>query len=233
MNVIGIRFKKTGKVHYYDPLKFGFRIGDYVIANTQYGEEIGRVVRMKDSEEIELEANEKIEPITKPATKQDMVIKKKNEEKAQIALDKCGEIIKKYNLKMKLLGADYTFDCSKLIIYFASEDRIDFRELVKELASEFKVRIELRQVGARDQIKSYPNLGICGKEVCCRTFLPDFEPVTIKMAKEQGLQINMPKLSGACARLMCCIKYEQETYEEKLGKLPKIGTRVNTPDGTR
>lgn len=222
MNVIGVRFKKTGKVQYYDPLKFGFRIGDYIIANTQYGEQIGRVVKIKDSADIESNEDEKITPIIKPATKQDMETKKKNEEKSKVAMERCKEIIKRYGLKMKILEAEYTFDATKLIIYFASEERIDFRELVKDLASEFKVRIELRQVGARDELKSYQNLGICGKEVCCRTFLPDFEPVTIKMAKEQGLQINMPKLSGACSRLMCCIKYEQEVYEEKLGKLPKV-----------
>lgn len=222
--VIGVRFKKTGKLYYFDPMHFGFRIGDSVIANTERGEELGRVVKILDKDEVN--AENQIEKIIKPATKKDLEIFKENDIKAKEALDFCKSESKKMGLNMKLLTAEYTFDSSKLIFYFTSEDRIDFRELVKILAQKYKARIELRQIGPRDEVKSYPNLGMCGKEVCCRTFLQDFEPVTIKMAKEQGLQINMSKLSGACGKLMCCLKYEEDAYKENLDKLPKIGEIV-------
>lgn len=224
-NVIGVRFKKTGKLYYFDPLHFGFRLGDNIIASTERGEELGRVVKVLKPDEVGKDIQ--IDKIIKPATKRDLEIFKENEEKASEALKFCKEEVKKLNLNMKLLCADYTFDLSKLTIYFVAEDRVDFRELVRTLASKYKARIELRQIGPRDEIKSYPNLGMCGKEVCCRTHLQDFEPVTIKMAKEQGLQINMAKLSGACGKLMCCLKYEEEAYKENLKKLPKIGEFVS------
>lgn len=223
--IIGVRFKKTGRLSYYNPLNFGFRIGDSIIANTSRGEEIGRVVKIIDKDQLKEGTN--VEDIIKPATKKDLCIAKENEIKANDALDFCKKEAKKLNLNMKLLLAEYTFDLSKLTIYFVSEERVDFRELVKTMALEFRVRIELRQIGPRDEIKVYPNLGMCGKEVCCRTFLEDFETVTIKMAKEQGLQINMSKLSGACGKLMCCLKYEEEAYKENLKKLPKVGEIVN------
>lgn len=223
-NIIGVRFKKTGKLCYFNPLKFGFRLGDNIIANTERGEEIGRVVKLLKKED--LPKNATVSDIIKPATKKDMEIYRDNQEKANGALSYCKEEAKKLGLKMKFLAAEYTFDTSKLIFYFVAEDRVDFRELVKLLAAKYKSRIELRQIGPRDEVKSYPNLGMCGIEVCCRTFLQDFEPVTIKMAKEQGLQINMSKLSGACGKLMCCLKYEEEAYRENLGKLPKIGEIV-------
>lgn len=223
-NLIGVRFKKTGKLTYYNPMQFGFRIGDNVIATTSKGEEIGRVVKIIDKEQ--LPDNIEVENIIKPATKKDLLIAKENEEKAEEALKFCKQTAIKLNLNMKLLFAEYTFDLSKLTIYFVAEERIDFRELVKIIASEYRARIELRQIGPRDEIKIYPNLGICGKEVCCRTFLEDFESVTIKMAKEQGLQINMSKLSGACGKLMCCLKYEEEAYKENLKLLPKVGDFV-------
>ncbi|MCX8075279.1 MAG: stage 0 sporulation protein [Clostridia bacterium] len=222
--ILGVRFKKTGKLCYFNPLKFGFRIGDMIIANTERGEEIGRVVKIIDKEQISKDIV--VQDIIKPATKNDLLIQKENERMAVKAADFCKEQAKKLNLNMKVLMAEYTFDGSKLTIYFSSEERVDFRELVKLLATEFRVRIDLRQVGPRDEIKSYPNLGMCGKEVCCRTHLQDFEPVTIKMAKEQGLQINMAKLSGACGRLMCCLKYEEEIYKENLKKLPRVGEFV-------
>ena len=211
--ILGVRFQKTGTLHYMDPLNYGFRIGDL------RGVEIGRVVSIKNKEE--LEKNVEIEKIIKPATKYDVQKQKEHEENAKEAVLNCKKIANELNLNMKIIHAEYTFDGSKLIFYFSSEDRVDFRELVKRLAAEYKIRIELRQVGPRDEIKMYPNLGMCGKEVCCRTFLPDFESVTIKMAKEQGVQINMSKISGACGRLMCCLKYEQDTYKENMKDLPK------------
>ena len=222
--IIGVRFKKTGKLVYLDPLKFSFKIGDLVVANTERGEEIGRVVKIVDKDTMPPEIQ--IEKIIKPATKKDLEVQKENEERAKEALEFCKKEAKKLNLEMKLLAAEYTFDTSKLTFYFSAEDRVDFRDLVKILASNYKSRIELRQIGPRDEVKMYPNLGICGKETCCRSFLQDFEPVTIKMAKDQGLQINMPKLSGSCGKLMCCLRYEQEAYKENLSKLPKIGELV-------
>lgn len=222
--IIGVRFKKTGRLVYLDPLKFGFRIGDSIIANTERGEEVGRVVKIVDKDTVSSDI--KVDKIIKPATRKDLEIQKQNEEKANEALEFCRKEAKKLNLDMKLLAADYTFDTSKLTFYFTAEDRVDFRDLVKTLASNYKSRIELRQIGPRDEVKMHPNLGICGKEVCCRSYLQDFEPVTIKMAKDQGLQINMPKLSGACGKLMCCLRYEQEAYKENLEKLPKMGEIV-------
>ena len=226
--ILGVRFQKTGTLHYMDPLDFGFRVGDLVIANSKRGVEIGRVVSIKSPEEID--KNITIEKIIKPATKYDVQKQKDHEEDAKRAIKKCKELANKLKLNMKVISAEYTFDGSKLIFHFASEDRVDFRELVKELAAEYRIRIELRQVGARDEIKMYPNLGMCGKEVCCRTFLPDFESVTIKMAKEQGLQINMSKISGACGRLMCCLKYEQDVYKENMKDLPKHNEMVKYND---
>lgn len=222
--ILAVRFKKTGKLAYFDPLHFGFRIGDSIIANTERGEELGRVVKLLNANEVPKDI--KIDKIIKPATKKDLAIFKENQIKADEALEFCKSQIKELKLNMKALCAEYTFDLTKLTIYFVSEERVDFRELVKYLASRYKSRIELRQIGPRDEIKVYPNLGVCGKEVCCRTYLQDFEPVTIKNAKEQGLQINMAKLSGACGKLKCCLKYEEETYKENLRKLPKVGAKV-------
>jgi len=222
--VLGVRFQKTGSLYYMDPLEYGFRVGDLVIANSKRGVEIGRVVSIKNRDE--LDKNISIEKIIKPATKYDIEKQKQQVEDSKIAVDKCKEIANELGLNMKIISAEYTFDGTKLIFHFSSDDRVDFRELVKKLAAEYKIRIELRQVGARDEIKMYPNLGMCGKEVCCRTFLPDFESVTIKMAKEQGLQINMSKISGACSRLMCCLKYEQDVYKENMKDLPKQNEMV-------
>ena len=226
--ILGVRFQKTGTLHYMDPLNFGFRVGDLVIANSKRGVEIGRVVSIKALEDID--KNVTIEKIIKPATKYDVEKQKEHEEDAKKAMQRCKQLANKLKLNMKIIGAEYTFDGSKLIFHFSSEDRVDFRELVKELAAQYRIRIELRQVGARDEIKMYPNLGMCGKEVCCRTFLPDFESVTIKMAKEQGLQINMSKISGACGRLMCCLKYEQDVYKENMKDLPKHNEIVKYND---
>lgn len=229
--VIGVRFKRTGKLFYFNPLDFGFRIGDNIIAETDRGEELGRVVKIVDKDIMP--KNVEIKNIIKPATKKDLENFKEIEQKAKEALDFCKQEVKNQNLNMKVLTAEYTFDMSKLTFYFVSEDRVDFRELVKILASKFKSRIELRQIGPRDEIKVYPNLGMCGKEVCCRTFLENFDPVTIKMAKEQGLQINMSKLSGACGKLMCCLRYEENVYKENLKKMPKVGQMVTKKDSSK
>lgn len=222
-NVVGIRFTKTGKLHYFYRQNLDLKIGDKVIANSERGEEIGRVVSLSPKGEI----NEKeISYIVRKVTKQDLEKEQNLKKEAEKVLENSKKLAKKYNLDMKFIHAEYTLDKSKLICYFVSEERVDFRELVRELANEYRVRIELRQVGPRDEIKVFDNIGTCGKEVCCRTFLEDFETVTIKMAKEQGLQINMPKLSGNCGRFKCCLKYEEETYKEKLEKLPKVNEMV-------
>ena len=222
--IIAVRFKKTGKMQYFDPLKYNFSLNDSVIAKTDRGEEIGRVVKILDKDSL----NSKIEvgKILRPAEKKDFEELKKREVKAREVVEFCKKEANKLNLDMKILTAEYILDGTKLTVYFSAEDRIDFRELVKSLASKYKTRIELRQIGPRDEIKSYPTLGMCGREVCCRTFLQDFDPVTIKMAKEQGLQINMSKLSGACGKLMCCLRYEEEAYKENLKYLPKVVSLV-------
>jgi len=225
--IIGVRFSKTGKLYYMDPLNFDVKVGDKVIANSERGQEIGRVVSLKTMDEFKkLDYNDKLEKIERVATKEDIEKQKILDEEAKEALVSCKKLAKKYNLDMKFIYTEYTLDKNKLICYFVSEDRVDFREIVRELANQYRVRIELRQVGPRDEVKAYPNVGTCGKEVCCRTFLPDFETVTIKMAKEQGLQINMQKLSGNCGRFKCCLKYEEEVYKEKLQNLPKVNEIV-------
>lgn len=222
--IIAVRFKKTGKMQYFDPLKYKFSINDSVIAKTERGEEIGRVVKILDKDKLSNKIE--INKILRPASKKDFEELKKREIKAKEVADFCRKEAKRLKLDMKILVAEYILDGTKLTVYFSAEDRIDFRELVKSLASKYKTRIELRQIGPRDEIKSYPTLGMCGREVCCRTFLQDFDPVTIKMAKEQGLQINMSKLSGACGKLMCCLRYEEEAYKENLKYLPKVGSFV-------
>lgn len=221
MKKVGIRFKRTGKLSFYTIGNDNINISDNVVADTEKGEEIGTVAKILDVED-----NEELPAIKRIATEDDFKIQKEMDEKAKEALNFCKEQSKKLGLDMKVLTAEYTLDGTKLTIYFVSEDRVDFRELVKIIASKYRARIELRQVGPRDEVKEYPTLGLCGKEVCCRTHLQDFDPVTIKMAKEQGLQINMAKLSGACGKLMCCLRYEEELYKENLKKLPKVGEIV-------
>lgn len=225
--ILGIRFTKTGKLCYMMPKDFLLKVGDLVVAESERGVEIGRIVSKQNLSDIEdkTEQNE-LKNIIRPANKEDIEKDKKLKVLAEDALKKFKEKIKKYELDMKAIQAVYMLDETKLIFYFTSEQRVDFRELVKELAYDFKTRIELRQVGARDEVKEYSSLGICGRELCCRTFLPDFESVTIKTAKEQGLQINMQKLSGSCGKLKCCIKYEEEAYKEKIKTLPKMNEMV-------
>lgn len=225
MKKIYVRFSKTGKLYTFEAPEEEVKVADYIVAEDSQGIAMGQIVKIDETEQEELNK------IIRIATEEDKEESKKNEELSEEAFKKCKEVVAKYKLDMKLIKAKYTLDKTKLTVYFVAEDRVDFRELVKELASIFKVRIELRQVGVRDEFKNCPAIGICGKEVCCRKFLSDLEPVTIKMAKEQGLQINMQKLTGSCGRLKCCLKYEQEVYEEKLKNLPKVGTKVETPNG--
>lgn len=226
-NVIGVRFAKTGKLYYMNPLDCEVKIGDKIVAMSERGQEIGRVVSIKTTDEFKkLDYKDDIIKVDRIATKQDIEKQKELDNEAKKALETCKKLAKKYKLDMKFIHAEYTLDKSKLTCYFVAEDRVDFREVVKELANEYRVRIELRQVGPRDEVKAFDNIGTCGKEVCCRTFLPDFETVTIKMAKEQGLQINMQKLSGNCGRFKCCLKYEEEVYKEKLKNLPKVNEMV-------
>lgn len=225
--ILGIRFTKTGKLCYMLPKDFLLKVGDLVVAESDRGVEIGRIVSKQNASELGEDVNKaELKSIIRPATKEDIEKEKRLKVEAQDALKIFKEKIKKYELDMKAIQVVYMLDESKLIFYFTSEQRVDFRELVKELAYEFRTRIELRQVGARDEVKEYQSLGICGRELCCRTFLPDFESVTIKTAKEQGLQINMQKLSGCCGKLKCCIKYEEEAYKEKLKTLPKLNETV-------
>ena len=226
-NVIGVRFAKTGKLYYMNPLNYEVKVGDKIVAMSERGQEIGRVVSIKTVDEFKkLDYKETVERIDRIATKQDIEKQKELDNEAKQALEMCKKLAKKYKLDMKFIHAEYTLDKTKLTCYFVAEDRVDFREVVKDLANEYRVRIELRQVGPRDEVKAFDNIGTCGKEVCCRTFLPDFETVTIKMAKEQGLQINMQKLSGNCGRFKCCLKYEEEVYKEKLKNLPKVNEMV-------
>lgn len=225
--IIGVRFAKTGKLYYMDPLEYDVRVGDKIVANSERGQEIGRVVTVKSIEEFnKVEYKDKVEKIERVATNEDIENQKKLDQEAKDALQVCKNLAKKYKLDMKFIHTEYTLDKAKLICYFVAEERIDFREIVRELANQYRVRIELRQVGPRDEVKAFANVGTCGKEVCCRSFLPDFETVTIKMAKEQGLQINMQKLSGNCGRFKCCLKYEEEVYKEKLKNLPKVNEMV-------
>ena len=226
-SVIGVRFAKTGKLYYMNPLNYEVKVGDRIVAMSERGQEIGRVVSIKSEDEFKkLDYKEEVIKVDRIATKQDIERQKGLDSEAKKALEMCKKLAKKYKLDMKFIHAEYTLDKSKLTCYFVAEERVDFREVVKDLANEYRVRIELRQVGPRDEVKAFDNIGTCGKEVCCRTFLPDFETVTIKMAKEQGLQINMQKLSGNCGRFKCCLKYEEEVYKEKLKNLPKVNEIV-------
>ncbi len=221
MKKVGIRFRRTGKLLYYLTSDDIVSIQDNVVCDTEKGEEIGIVAKVMEPED-----GETLPEVKRQATQKDHDNQIEMDNKAQEALKFCKEQAKKLELDMKVLTAEYTLDGTKLTIYFVSEDRVDFRELVKIIASKYRARIELRQIGPRDEVREYPTLGMCGKEVCCRTHIQNFEPVTIKMAKEQGLQINMSKLSGACGKLMCCLRYEEELYKENLKKLPKVGEIV-------
>ena len=226
--VVGIRFKEVGKVYYFDPDSMKFKKGDKAIVETARGVECGEVA-MENREVPEEEIVKPLKRIIRAATEADLKIVAENREKEKKAFDICEQKIRAHKLEMKLVDVEYTFDSSKILFYFTADGRVDFRELVKDLAGVF--RIELRQIGVRDESKMIGGFGICGRPFCCSSFLGDFQPVSIKMAKEQGLSLNPTKISGTCGRLMCCLKYEQEAYEHLLRHTPKIGAIVETREG--
>ncbi len=228
--IIGIRFKKTGKIYFFDPAEFNLKLGDSVIVETTMGKEIGKVVAVNRQID-EKKLKEPLRKILKVADKDDLKHQEENAKKEKEAFETCKKKIKEHKLDMELVEARYLFDNSKLIFYFISEGRIDFRDLVKDLASIYRTRIELRQIGVRDQIKRLGGNGICGRELCCCSFLNNFDTVSIKMAKEQNLSLNAAKVTGNCGRLMCCLNYEQNVYEDKMKKLPHPGATVKTEEG--
>lgn len=228
--IIGVRFKKPGKIYFFDPENMEIEKNDNVIVETAMGDEIGKVV-IADREIDESKMATPLKKVVRKATKEDLESQEKYKSKEPEAFKICKEKIKKYNLEMNLTDVEYKFDGSKILFYFTADGRIDFRDLVKDLASVFKTRIELRQIGVRDEVKRIGGNGICGRELCCCSFLDNFETVSIKMAKEQNIALNPSKISGNCGRLMCCLKYEQDVYSEKISKLPKVGSIVKTPSG--
>ena len=228
--VVGIRFKEVGKVYYFDPDGMQFKKGDRAVVETARGVECGEIAM----ENRELDDSEIVKPlkrIVRPADEIDLRAVRENREKEKKAFAICEEKIRAHHLDMKLVDVEYTFDGGKILFYFTADGRVDFRELVKDLAGVFRTRIELRQIGVRDESKMVGGFGMCGRPFCCSTFLGDFQPVSIKMAKEQGLSLNPVKISGTCGRLMCCLKYEQEAYEHLLRHTPKVGAVVETREG--
>ena len=230
--VIGVRFRPAGKIYFFAPGKLEIKTGDKVIVETARGVEFGSVVTgPKDVEDDKI--TPPLKPVIRVATEDDIKKEVKNKEKEKEAFEICLEKIKKHGLEMKLIDAEYTFDNNKVLFYFTADGRIDFRELVKDLAAVFKTRIELRQIGVRDETKILGGIGICGRPLCCHTYLSEFAPVSIKMAKEQNLSLNPSKISGVCGRLMCCLTNEEETYEELNSHLPSTGDFVTTPEGLK
>ncbi len=228
--VIGIKFKPAGKIYYFNPNDVQIDKGDYAVVETARGTEYGEAVtKIKFVSDEELVAP--LKPVIRKAGDEDRKIYLCNKEKAKEALEICEKNIAKHNLAMKLIDAEYTFDKTKIIFYFTADGRIDFRDLVKDLAAIFKIRIELRQIGVRDETKLFESLGPCGRAICCSKWMGDFNPVSIKMAKEQNLSLNPSKISGICGRLLCCLKYEHETYKEELKNMLPIGAKVKTEEG--
>jgi len=228
--IVGVRFKEAGKVYYFDPDQYTFKNGDQCIVETSRGVECGDVV-IGNREVEDGEVTAPLKKVIRPATEEDKQRVIENRQKEKKAYTVCRERIRRQSLEMTLVDVEYTFDRSKILFYFTAEGRVDFRDLVKELAGVFKTRIELRQIGVRDESKILGGLGICGREFCCHGFLSDFHPVNIKMAKEQGLSPNPLKISGPCGRLMCCLGYEQSTYEAYWKETPAVGSFVKTPEG--
>jgi cell fate regulator YaaT (PSP1 superfamily) len=231
VTVVGVRFKKAGKVYFFDPEGFQIEKGAQVLVETTRGIELGTVVL----ENKGIQTTDVVAPLKKViriATEEDQRKQEENKKKEKEAFDLCVKKIQKHNLDMKLVDVEYTFDNNKMLFYFTAEGRIDFRELVKDLASVFRTRIELRQIGVRDEAKILGGVGICGIVLCCKAYLGEFQPVSIKMAKEQGLSLNPSKISGVCGRLMCCLKYEQDAYEDALERVPRVGALVKTPHGS-
>ncbi|GMG95211.1 PSP1 domain-containing protein [Tepidimicrobium xylanilyticum] len=230
ITVVGVRFKKAGKIYYFDPDGLDINKDDYVVVETARGIEFGNVT-VGPKQVTEDEIVSPLKKVLRVAGEEDFIIHQNNKEKAKKAFKICQEKIEEHGLEMKLIDVEYTFDNNKVIFYFTADGRVDFRELVRDLAAIFKTRIELRQIGVRDEAKMIGGLGPCGKPICCATFLGEFEPVSIKMAKEQSLSLNPAKISGLCGRLMCCLKFEQDTYEKLLENMPAIGSIVLTPEG--
>jgi len=230
MEIIGVRFNRAGKVYYFSPKGEQFNTDDKVIVETVRGLEMGNVVfgnKVIDN----LSPDKPIKPVVRKATKDDVSKSEHFRSKEDAAFKTAAAKIAEHNLEMKLVDVEYTFDGSKILFYFTADGRVDFRELVRTLAGMFRTRIEFRQIGVRDESKHMGGYGICGRNLCCSSFLDDFHPVSVKMAKEQGLSLNPTKISGVCGRLMCCLQYEQETYEELLKVTPNVGSIVKTPDG--
>lgn len=229
VTVVGVRFKKAGKIYYFDPGDLPIKVGDKVIVETIRGIEFGEVVvGIKEVPEEEIVAP--LKKVIRIATEEDIEHYYENKKKEAQAFEICLKKIEEHGLEMNLVDVEYTFDNTKVIFYFTAEGRVDFRELVKDLASVFRIRIELRQIGVRDEAKIIGGLGPCGRPLCCTTFLGEFEPVSIKMAKDQNLSLNPAKISGLCGRLMCCLKYEQEMYEKLRAELPKVGSIIRVGD---
>lgn len=228
--IVGIRFKSAGKIYHFDPENVFLKVGDNAIVETARGIEFGKVVtkvRYVKEEDVKYP----LKPVLRKATQKDVTTYQENERKALEAVDICKKEIEKHKLDMKLIRAEYTFDATKIVFYFTADGRIDFRELVKDLAAIFKIRIELRQIGIRDEAKMVGGLGCCGRELCCCHWMGEFQPVSIKMAKEQGLSLNPGKISGICGRLLCCLQYEQNCYECAIEKMPSTGQKVKTKEG--
>ncbi len=232
IKVVGIRFQRAGKIYYFDPLDYDLETAMHVIVETARGVEMGTVL-IPPKEVEDDKVIQPLKPVIRVATDEDEKVMERNKEKEAEAYVICKEKIAKHGLEMKLVAAEYTFDNNKLLFYFTADGRIDFREQVKDLASVFRTRIELRQIGVRDETKMLGGIGICGRELCCKSYLTDFVPVSIKMAKEQNLSLNPTKISGVCGRLMCCLKNEQDTYEYLNSRLPSVGDYVTTPGGMK
>lgn len=230
--IVGIRFKKVGKVYYFSPEGIQANVGDMAVVETANGMECGEIT-IANRQIADNEITAPLKPVIRLATEHDMKVLARNKQKEKDAFRICEEKIAFRKLKMRLVDVECTFDNSKLLFYFTAENRVDFRELVKDLAAVFRTRIELRQIGVRDEAKILGGLGICGREFCCKSYMGDFQPVSIKMAKEQGLSLNPTKISGTCGRLMCCLKNEQNAYESLLKITPKVGALVVTPDGVK
>ena len=230
VTVVGVSFREAGKIYYFDPRRLNFSIGDKVIVETARGVEFG-IIKQANKDIPSKEIISPLKPIIRRATAEDIEKNAQNRKAEEEAAEVCKKKIAQHKLNMDLTGVEYTFDNSKLIFYFTCESRVDFRELVKDLASTFRTRIELRQIGIRDEAKMMGGLGVCGRKYCCASFLSDFVQVSIKMAKEQNFSLNSAKVSGACGRLMCCLRYEHETYEEAIRRTPSHGSIVQTKDG--
>lgn len=232
VKIVGVRFRNAGKVYYFDPKGYKIKAGDHVIVETargvEYGTVIGGIREVTDDRVVQ-----PLKAVIRVATQEDDLRAEKSRAKEKDAMRICNEKIRKHKLDMKLIDAEYTFDNNKVLFYFTADGRIDFRELVKDLAAVFKMRIELRQIGVRDETKILGGIGICGRVLCCNSFLSEFAPVSIKMAKEQNLSLNPTKISGVCGRLMCCLKNEEETYEYLNSRLPNVGDYVTTDDGLK